>query len=53
VEGQVLISETEKSFDDDTSQHLVSTHTLGAGALGLGLTCPRFTVKKSKKPRCA
>jgi hypothetical protein len=39
VEGQVLISETEKRFDDDTSQHLVSTHTLGAGALGLGLTC--------------
>jgi hypothetical protein len=39
VEGQFLISETEKSFDYDTSQHLVSTHTLGAGTLGLGLTC--------------
>jgi len=37
VEGQFLISETEKSFDYDASQHLVSTHALGASALGGGL----------------
>ncbi|MFX0090964.1 MAG: hypothetical protein ACFFBD_04310 [Candidatus Hodarchaeota archaeon] len=38
VKGQFFIRKAKKDFNDQTTQHLLGTHTLGAGTLGLGFT---------------
>jgi hypothetical protein len=38
VKGQLFIRKTEKNFDHDTAQYLVSAHPFGTGTLGLRLS---------------